>query len=78
MHLSCSRKPKGSDPGYVLGLFQENLCFKFARSGKILQETEYPDARLNDRLSWVLLEADGLFVQTELFLQQIAIFWYEA
>ena len=66
------------DPGYVSCLVQENLCFKFARSGEILQVTEYPDASLNDRLSWVLLEADGLFVQTELFFQQIAIFWDEA
>ena len=39
----------------MLGLFgflQENLCFKFGRSGKSSQDMEYPDASLDDWLSW--------------------------
>ena len=48
-----------------LGLLQENLCFKFTRSGKILQDMKYPDASLDDRL---LLKANGLFLdEAELF-----------
>ena len=36
-----------------LGLLQENLCFKFTRSEKNLQDMKHPDASLDNRLSWV-------------------------